>query len=184
MTAEVGVMLEAMLFAAGRPVTPAELAAALGAARKDVLARLAALREDLRGRGVLLQEHAGEWQLVAAPEAARAIERLAGLPVPPRLSAAALETLSVVAYRQPATRGDVEAVRGVDCSGVLGSLLSRGLVEEVGRADGPGRPILYGTGFEFLRVFGLERLEDLPPLPEELTPAAHTVGSIPAQPGA
>lgn len=158
-------MLEAMLFAAGRPVTPAELAAALDAPRATVLAGLRALQERLADRGVRVQEHAGEWQMVSAPESARAIQRLAGIPAPQRLSPAALETLSIVAYRQPVTRAQVEAVRGVDCSGVLASLLSRGLIEEVGRSEGVGRPILYGTSFEFLRTFGLESLDRLPPLP-------------------
>ncbi len=159
-------LVEALLFASGRPVTPAELASALGVRREEALEALRSLRDHLSGRGVRLHEHAGEWQMVSAPEAARAIERLAGLPSPQRLSPAAMETLSVVAYRQPVTRAQVEAVRGVDCSGVLGSLLARGLVEEVGRSEGPGRPILYGTSLEFLRLFGLESLDRLPAFPE------------------
>ena len=166
MSASVEVLLEALLFASGRAVTPAELASALGVPRSDVVEALNALRGRLDGRGVRLHEHGGEWQMVSAPEAARAVERLADLPTPQRLSPAALETLSVVAYRQPVTRAQVEAVRGVDCSGVLGGLLARGLVEEVGRSEGPGRPILYGTGFEFLRLFGLDSLDRLPPFPD------------------
>ncbi len=166
MSAQLGVLIEALLFAAGRPVTPAELASALEVPREEVLGALCALRETLRDRGVRVHEHAGEWQLVSAPSAARAVERLAGLPTPQRLSPASLETLSIVAYQQPVTRAQVEAVRGVDCSGVLANLSSRGLIEEVGRSEAPGKPILYGTGFEFLRLFGLETLDRLPPLPE------------------
>lgn len=167
---ELRTVLEAALFAAGRPVSPAELASATGAPRAEVLSELRELRAELDGRGVRLQEHAGEWQMVSAPEAARAIERLAGIPSQQRLTAAALETLSIVAYRQPVTRAEVEAVRGVDSSGVLNSLVARGLVEEVGRAETVGRPILYATSFEFLRYFGLESLESLPPLPEPEVP--------------
>ena len=133
MNADVVVLLEALLFAAGRPVTPAELASAMDVPRGEVLAGLRALRERLADRGVRLQEHEGEWQIVSAPEAGRAIERLAGLPTPPRLSPAALETLSVVAYRQPVTRPRIKAVSGVDCSGVLSSLQARVLVEYVRR---------------------------------------------------
>lgn len=166
MRVDLGVLVEALLFAAGRPVTPAELASALDVPRGEVLDALCSLRETLIGRGVRVHEHADEWQLVSAPSAARAVERLAGLPTPQRLSPASLETLSIVAYQQPVTRAQVEAVRGVDCSGVLGNLSSRGLIEEVGRSEAPGTPILYGTGFEFLRLFGLETLDLLPPLPE------------------
>ena len=165
MSGDLPALLEALLFAAGRPVTPPELAAALNLPRAEVVQALATLRAQLRERGVRLQEHAGEWQMVSAPEAARAVERLAGLPSPPRLSPAAFETLSIVAYTQPVTRAQVEAVRGVDCAGVLGGLQARGLVEEVGRSEGVGRPILYGTGLEFLRLFGLESLDRLPPMP-------------------
>jgi len=163
---EAAVRLEALLFAVGRPATPVELAAALEVPRAVVAEALPRLREQLRTRGVRIQEHEGEWQMSSAPEAARAVERLAGLPAPQRLSPAALEALSVVAYRRPVTRAQVEAVRGVDCSGVLAGLLSRGLIEEAGRAESPGRPILYTTSFEFLRLFGLDSLDQLPPFPE------------------
>lgn len=166
MSADLQGLLEGMLFAAGRPVTPAELAAAAGVPRGEIIEALRSLQQDLYGRGIRLQEHSGEWQMISAPDAAGAIERLAGLPAPQRLSPAALETISIVAYRQPVTRAQVEAVRGVDSSGVLNGLLSRGLIEEVGRSESPGRPILYGTGFEFLRLFGLESLDRLPPFPD------------------
>ena len=170
-------LLEAMLFAAGRPVTPVELAAAVGSPRVAVIEALRTVQQRLSGRGVRVVQSGGEWQMVSAPEAARLVERLLGLPAHPRLSTAALETLSVIAYRQPATRAQIEAVRGVDCAGVLGSLVAKGLVEEVGRSEAPGRPILYATGFEFLRLFGLESHEELPALPDVELP---TAGSSPA----
>jgi segregation and condensation protein B len=106
-------------------------------------------------------------QLATAPEAGELIARYVGAE-PPRLSPAALETLAIVAYRQPVTRGAVERIRGVDSDYVLRSLLHRRLVVEQGRADAPGRPILYGTGLDFLERFGLSSLDDLPPLEAEL----------------
>lgn len=166
MTPDEAVRLEGALFAIGRPVTPAELASALDLPRKTVTQHLRMLSNSLRERGIRLVEHNDEWQLVAAPEAARTIERLAGVPSPPRLSSAALETLAVIAYRQPVTRAQIEAIRGVDCTGVLGGLLDRGLIEEAGRSEAVGRPILYSTTMEFLRHFGLYSLDDLPPFPD------------------
>jgi segregation and condensation protein B len=99
-----------------------------------------------------------------------------------RLSPAALETLAIVAYRQPVTRAQIEVLRGVNVDGVLGNLVTRGLVEEVGRLDAVGRPILYGTTFEFLRAFGLRRLEDLPPAGELGAPAPPGAQELPVGP--
>ena len=103
-----------------------------------------------------------------SPAAAAAIERLLGVDTSPKLSPAALEALAVIAYRQPVTRTQLEAIRGVNCDGVLRTLLSRSLIEEQGRLEAVGRPILYGTTFEFLQYFSLNRVEDLPPLPEAM----------------
>ena len=103
-------------------------------------------------------------QLVTAPEVAEDVRRFLGLSGSARLSTAALETLAIIAYRQPITRAEIEAIRGVNCDGVLRTLLAKGLIEEVGRAEGPGRPILYGTTMLFLQHFGLRSLADLPPL--------------------
>lgn len=104
--------------------------------------------------------------MVTAPEAADYVRRFLGLELTGKLSPAALETLAVVAYRQPATRADIEAVRGVNSDSVLRTLINRGMIEEQGRLDKAGRPIVYGTTFEFLQHFGLAALEQLPPLGE------------------
>jgi segregation and condensation protein B len=103
-------------------------------------------------------------QLVSAPEATSYIQAFLGLELTGRLTQPALETLAIIAYRQPVTRAALEAIRGVSCDGVLRTLVSRGVAEEVGRLDQAGRPILYGTTFEFLQYFGLKSLDDLPPL--------------------
>jgi segregation and condensation protein B len=136
----------------------------VNAARLDAaLARLAA---DLQsgGRGIRLLRHEATVQLVTAPEMAPELERFFGYQATTRLSPAALETLAIVAYRQPVTRPQIEAIRGVDSSGVLNTVLARGLVAEVGRLDTAGHPILYGTTPAFLRHFGLNSLDELPPL--------------------
>ena len=117
-------------------------------------------------RGVRLQRFNDKVQLVSAPAAAPFIETFLNLDNTTRLSTPALETLAVIAYRQPVTRAQIEAVRGVDCSGVLRSLMQRGLVAEVGRMEGIGRPILYGVTELFMQHFGLMGIEELPPLEE------------------
>lgn len=160
-------LVESLLFVADEPVTAARLAAALGVEVSEVDGALAELGQRLQGRGVRLQQKGDRVQLATMPEAAAAIERFLGLEVSPRLSPAALETLAMIAYRQPITRTQLEAVRGVNCDGVLRTLLSRGLIEEQGRLEAVGRPILYGTTFEFLQYFGLAQLDQLPALPAE-----------------
>ncbi len=120
-----------------------------------------ALAAALAGRGVELREVAGGWQLRTAPDLGPWLARLE-VPRPVRFSRAALETLALVAYRQPTTRAEVEEVRGVDCGGVLKVLLDRGLVRILGKKDVPGRPLLYGTSRKFLEVFGLAGLGELP----------------------
>jgi len=157
-------LLEALLFAAPEPISPAQLALALEISTANVEKGLAQLEEDLKGRGLRLQRHAGRVQLTTAPEAGDLIERFLGLEATSRLSRAALETLAIIAYQQPVTRPQVDAIRGVNSDGVMKSLLSKGLLQEVGRADGPGRPILYGTTPEFLQHFGLNSLSEMPPL--------------------
>lgn len=156
--------LEALLFAAPGPVTPGQLAAALEVSLQDVEAGLAQLEETYRGRGIRLQRHASKVQLTTAPEAAPLVEKLLGLEAASRLSRAALETLAIVAYQQPVTRPEIDSIRGVNSDGVLKSLLSKGLVQETGRAERPGRPILYATTSDFLSHFGLASLNELPPL--------------------
>jgi segregation and condensation protein B len=156
--------LEGLLFVAAEPVAPAQLAAALDITVSGLEKGLDELEENLRLRGLRLQRHAGRVQLTTAPELADVIERFLGLEATSRLSRAALETLSIIAYQQPVTRPSVDAVRGVNSDGVIKSLLSKGLLQEVGRSEGPGRPILFGTTPEFLQHFGLNSLSELPPL--------------------
>ena len=161
-------LVESLLFAAAEPLTVARLAAVLLVEAEQIEQALQALDRDLVGRGICLQRKDDRIQLATRPAAAAAIERLLGVDTSPRLSPAALEALAVIAYRQPVTRTQLEAIRGVNCDGVLRTLLSRSLIEEQGRLDAVGRPILFGTTFEFLQYFGLSRVEDLPPLPEAL----------------
>jgi segregation and condensation protein B len=157
-------LLEGLLFVAAEPVAPAQLASALDLNVTTVEKGLEELEEQLRTRGLRLQRHAGRVQLTTAPELAESVERFLGLEATSRLSRAALETLAIIAYQQPVTRPAVDAVRGVNSDGVIKSLLSKGLLQEVGRAEGPGRPILFGTTPQFLQHFGLNSLSNLPPL--------------------
>jgi segregation and condensation protein B len=156
--------VEALLFVAIEPVTPGQIATALEATTADVNGALDELEASLRTRGLRLQRFSGRVQLTTAPESAEAIERFLGLEAASHLSRAALETLSIIAYQQPVTRPQVDSVRGVNSDGVMRSLLSKGLIQEGGRAEGPGRPILYSTTPEFLQHFGLNSLTELPPL--------------------
>ena len=156
--------IESLLFVSAEPIAPSQLAIALDVSLSAVEQGLTQLDEELRGRGLRLQRHGGRVQLTTAPEMAGAIERFLGLEATSRLSRAALETLAIVAYQQPVTRPYIEGVRGISSDSVMRSLLSKGLVQEVGRAEGPGRPILYGTAPDFLQHFGLNSLTELPPL--------------------
>ena len=155
-------LLEGLLFVADEPVSAGRLAQALEVSPAVVERALANLQAAAATRGVRLQRVGSRVQLVTAPETASYIERFLGLELQSRLSEAALEALTIVAYEQPVTRAQVEAVRGVNSDSVLRTLVSKGLIEEVGRLDAVGRPILYGTTFEFLQFFGLESLDDLP----------------------
>ena len=161
--------LEALLFAAPGAVTSAQLAAALDLTVREVDKGLVDLEGQFKERGLRLQRHFGRVQLTTAPEAAASVEKFLGLEASSHLSRAALETLAIIAYQQPVTRPQIDSIRGVNSDGVLKSLLSKGLVQEVGRAERPGRPILYSTTPDFLGHFGLNSIEELPPLnpPEE-----------------
>ena len=160
--------LEALLFVAPGAVTAAQLAAALQLPLPDVEQGLNALETLYAGegphRGLRLQRYRGRVQLTTAPLAAAAVERFLGVDSGSRLSRAALETLAIVLYRQPVTRPQIDAIRGVNSDGVMKSLLLRGLVQEVGRAEAAGRPILYSATPECMQYFGLNSLDDLPPL--------------------
>ncbi len=158
--------LEALLFAAGRAVSVPELAAATEAPEEEVRVALQALESSLVGRGVQLLKVAGGLRLATRPEHAEPIRRLLH-PEPARLTPARLETLAIVAYRQPTTKAEVEAVRGVDCGATIRALLDLGLVELRGRRkDKLGHPMQYGTTRRFLEEFGLDALDDLPRLEE------------------
>jgi segregation and condensation protein B len=157
-------LLESLLFVADEPVLIKHLAETLEVEAGAVEAALQGLDEDYRVRGLRLQRKGERVQLVTAPESSPYIERFLGLQLSARLSKPALEALAIIAYRQPITRAQIEAIRGVSSDGVLRTLLGKGLVEEVGRLEQVGRPILYGTSFEFLQYFGLKGLDDLPPL--------------------
>lgn len=164
------ICLEALLFVASGPVTIGQLAEAVGRSEEEVEATLHDMEEIYaRERGIGLQWHKGRVQLTTAPALAGLVEKFLGLEVQSRLTRAALETLAIIAYRQPITRPGIDSIRGVSSDGVLRSLLNKGLVEEVGRAEGPGRPILYGVTAEFLQNFGLRSINELPPfeLPED-----------------
>ena len=156
--------LEALLFVSAEPVTPSQLATALLIPISEIEMGLIKLEVVLESRGLRIQRHGGRVQLTSAPEMAELVERFLGLETTSRLSRAALETLAIVAYQQPVTRPQIESLRGVSSDGVMKSLLGKGLVQEVGRTEGPGRPILYGTAPEFLQHFGINSLADLPPL--------------------
>lgn len=168
---ELEARLEALLFAAPGPVSAQQLADALQIQVQVVETGLRSLETQYNegARGLRLQHHHARLQLTTAPEAAQDVERLLGLDMTSRLSRAALETLAIIAYQQPVTRPQVDAVRGVNSDGVMKSLLSKGLVQEVGRADAPGRPILYSTTPDFLQYFGLSSIEELPELNLETT---------------
>lgn len=162
--------VESLLFVADAPVFVSRLAEALEVTPGQVEQALAELEAQITAGGLRLQRAGNRVQLVTAPEAASCVERFLGLEARTRLSRAALETLAIIAYGQPMTRPEIEAVRGVSSDSVLRTLLSVGLIEEVGRAPTVGRPILYGTTFEFLQHFGLRSMDELPPLdksPEE-----------------
>lgn len=168
-------LVESLLFVAGEPVPISQLAAAVDARPQEVKKALQALEVSYQGRGLQLQYNNGRVQLTTHPLAAATIEYFLGLDSQQQLSSAALETLAIVAYRQPVTRPQVDGVRGVNSDSVLKNLLFKGLIEEVGRSEGPGRPILYGTTSAFLQHFGLASLRELPPLnPEEPEPSVAT----------
>jgi segregation and condensation protein B len=158
--------LEAVLFVADEPLSVVALAQLLDEDRREVESLLRALAEDYeaRGAGLALRNVAGGWRLYTAADALPTVERFVRSSRHARFTKAALETLAIVAYKQPVTRHQVSAIRGVNSDGVLRALQDRGLVAEVGREDAPGRPVLYGTTPEFLERLGLASVGDLPSL--------------------
>lgn len=159
-------LVEALLFASGDPLPAKKIAEIVeGSTVEEVKATLVDLSTELLTRGIRVVEVAGGWQLRTAPEHQRYVRKLFR-EKPQRLTRAATDTVAVVAYKQPVTRHEIEAVRGVDSGGVLESLIERRLVKVVGRKDVPGRPLVYATTREFLELFGLNTIRDLPTLPE------------------
>lgn len=159
--------IEAVLFSSNRPLKVRELQPVLDADRATIEHALGELRESLTHRGLMLQRHHDQIQLVTRPELAGYVRRALRPEVTGKLSTAAYETLAIVAYQQPVTRSKIEEIRGVNSDGVISNLELRDLVKEVGRGPGPGQPKLFGTTIRFLQMLGLESLEDLPfPEPE------------------
>jgi len=158
--------LEAILFVATDPVPLTQLAEVTEIARETVEAELRALAADYEqsGRGYALREVAGGWRMYTHPDAAPYVERFVLAVQQPRLSQAALETLAIIAYKQPISRQQISAIRGVDSEGVVTTLENRGLVREIGRDPGPGQAVLYGTSRLFLERMGLASLEQLSPI--------------------
>jgi segregation and condensation protein B len=158
--------IEAVLFSSNRPLKVRELQQVTDSERQLIEHALDELRESLTDRGVMLQRHHDQVQLVTRPELAGYVRRALRPEVTGRLSSAAYETLAIVAYQQPVTRAKIEEIRGVNSDGVLANLELRDLVKEVGRGTGPGQPKLYGTTIRLLQMLGLESLDALP-FPEE-----------------
>jgi segregation and condensation protein B len=165
------IMVESLLFVASEPVPITQIAEALEVKVAEIEEALVDLNAEIVARGVRVQRKGEKVQLTTQPECAPYVEKFLGLDLTTRLSKPALETLAIIAYQQPVTRAQIEHVRGVNCDGVLSTLLNRGLIEEVGRLETAGRPIQYGTTFAFLQHFGLRGLEDMPSLQPEETVA-------------
>jgi len=159
-------VIESILFVSDDPVEISALARVAGRRQEDVAEAIEAIAAEYQGRGLRIQRTGAAVQMVTAPEASPFVEQFLGVDEDQRISHAALETLAIIAYKQPISRQVIEAIRGVNCDRALASLKARGLVTEVGRASTAGRPYLYGTTFRFLEHFGLEKPGDLPPLPE------------------
>jgi segregation and condensation protein B len=162
---ELAAHLVAVLFAAAGPLSLDDAARVLETTPPRI-DDVCALLDREPPRGLALQRHDGYLQLTTAPASAAAVERYLGAPAPTRLSRAALEALAVIAYRQPVTRGEIDTVRGVNSDSAVGTLLSRGLVVEVGRRETVGRPALLAVTPECLQYLGLRSLDELPPLPD------------------
>ena len=166
---ELKAVLESLLFVSAEPIPLERLMVALGTVSKSELRHaLQSLREDFdrEGRGLQMVELAGGYQIVTRAEHAPWIKRLAKAKASPKLSRSAMESLAIIAYKQPIVRAEIEQIRGVEVSGVLRTLLERKLIRMVGRKDVPGRPIMYGSTKLFLQQFGLSDLSQLPPLRE------------------
>ncbi|MBQ8149841.1 MAG: SMC-Scp complex subunit ScpB [Clostridia bacterium] len=165
---EVSNIIEAILFVAGEPVTIGDLAAALELSEMETVGAVEAMQKqyDIDRRGIVLQRYGDHVRMETRPEYAPYVQRLLQPVQRQSLSQTVMETLAVIAYRQPATKGEVEQVRGVKCDYSIQALLSKGLIQEAGRKEALGRPILYVTTDKFLEHFGLSDIRELPPLPD------------------
>jgi segregation and condensation protein B len=160
--------IEALLFVASEALSIKELAKLTGAEQSEVTVALQKIDEEFAHRGVVLREIAGGYRFASSPDAREAVEAYL-LPPKTNLSPAALETLAIVAYTQPTTKGEIEEIRGVSADSVIATLVDRRFLTESGRRDSPGRPMLYKTTAEFLEAFGLRSLDELPPMDVEAT---------------
>ncbi|HEY3342597.1 MAG TPA: SMC-Scp complex subunit ScpB [Anaerolineae bacterium] len=156
--------VESILYAAGEPASISAMATALETSTQDIELALEELARQCKSRGVRIQRHGNEAQLVTAPETAERIQKYLGLEAANRLSTAALETLAIIAYKQPMTKPQIEMIRGVNCDGVMKTLEMHNLIKELGRAETVGHPMRYGISFEFLEHFGLRDVHELPPI--------------------
>lgn len=175
---QLAVLVESLLFVAPEPVKAATLADALAEPLERVEEALQYLAAGQSERGLRIQRQGERAQLVTAPEAAASVERFLGLDLTTRLTPAALEVLAIIAYKQPVTRAQIDDIRGVSSDGVLRTLLHRGLVEQGERLDTAGRPFHYRTTFDFLQRFGLQSLDDLPPLEDDEMGVTRETGEI------
>ena len=155
--------IEALLFIAAAPISIQQISETLDLPTNEVEHFLKGIEEAYHEHGISLQRYGGKYQFTTAADCAEDIERFLGLEISGRLSRAAVETMAIIAYRQPITRPAIDSIRGVSSDGVIKSLLSRGLIQEVGRAETPGRPILFSTTVDFLQHFGLNSIDELPP---------------------
>lgn len=160
-------ILESILLVAEKPVSARELSKASGAMLSDVQKSLAELIEEYKNHGIKIIKKGDYFSLVTDPENADAVAKFLNEELRHDLSEPALETLSIITYRQPVTRMDIEEIRGVSADQILRSLMIRGLISELGRKESPGRPILYGTTMEFLQYFGFENEKDIPKFEEK-----------------
>ena len=156
--------IEAILFIASEPISINQLAVILEISHSKTEKLIRILEEDYKDRGIRIQRHGGKVLLISAPEKSLLVENFLGLDATSRLSRAALECLAIIAYKQPITRPTLDGIRGVNSDSVVRSLVSKDLIQEIGRSDGPGRPILYSTTTNFLQYFGLNSIDLLPPL--------------------
>lgn len=167
-------LVEAFILVSDGAVSVETLAQALEQEPARIEEILIELEADYATRGIRIQRMRDRVQFVSAPEASEQVQKFLGLDTAPRLSPASLETLAIIAYRQPVTRPQIEMIRGVNCDGVIHTLLARNLIEPLGELETVGHPTIYGTTFDFLHYFGLTSLNELPALPSDLTRLAPT----------